>query len=91
MAKTVKGGGVRRQAEQKKFAVAVEKIDFPNVAAQAPTPPPNSAGVMTLTKAPHDPYRANEQLSYEDSNNNNARTLQVTSVVGPSKYNINAV
>ena len=72
-----------------KVKVAVVTINFPTANRVKSRVPINSTGVMT-SKNPPDfkNFMKGNALNYEDSNNNNNASLIVTSVVGPTKYNI---
>lgn len=88
MAIEIKGGAVSLQNDKKVKAIS-DSINFPNANRVDGKVPVNSAGVMTLKSPPDNKnFVKGDALNYIDGNNNNNASLAVTSVVGPSKYNI---
>jgi hypothetical protein len=72
-------------------SAAVLLLDLPNF-VQSPAHPIPGAGVtgtVTLTAPPHVVnFNRNDIIDYADGNHNNDLSFNVTSVVGPAKYNV---
>jgi len=88
MAIKVTGGQVSLQGNARVKATVVE-IDFPNANRVNGAVPAGAAGTLIIKNVPdHQNFQRRDALNYEDGNNNNAATLDVTGVVGPTKYSV---
>jgi hypothetical protein len=95
MPRVVTHGQVMRQSETNPYAVPVDSLTFPTLAAVGPLPAADTEGVLIVTRVPNTPYTVTPAAAtdattivYEDGNNNNTVRMRVTSVVGPAKYKI---
>lgn len=91
MTRIVEGGVVELRGNQV-TRTDVVSITFPNLQPGVAVVPAGAAGTMILRTPPPQigHFNRGDQLDYADSNNNNNRTLTVTSNIGPSKYAIMA-